>query len=79
MVNATIEANYRAIRRERKRAIMYDNRHAGGIVTEKYRAETVEAFMDHKLTTLEQSFTAVVIMFGLVVLTLLCRQRQRQL
>lgn len=76
MVNITVETNARAIERERNRSIKYDNIHAGGIVTEKYRAEVAEIVLGKQLSHLEHTFY-VFIIFCVVIWIFLCKRRQR--
>ena len=71
-----IERNAMEIERERNRSIKYDNIHAGGIVTEKYRAEVAETVLEKQLSHLEQIFY-VFIIFSLVVWIFSCKRRQR--
>lgn len=44
------------IERERFRSIKYDNIHAGGIATEKYRAEVAETVLEKTIDPLGANF-----------------------
>ena len=75
MENLTI-----AFQRERKRSILYDNIHAGGIVTEKNRAENAEQVLGEQVFQLEFVLFVlfVFVSFLFIFLFILCRNNGRR-
>ena len=72
MENLTI-----AFQRERKRSILYDNIHAGGIVTEKKRAENAEQVLGEQVFQLE-FVLFVFVSFLFIFLFILCKNNGRR-
>ena len=76
-----INTNEVAIKRERTRAIRYDNIHAGAIVMEKDRAKTAEQLLDKRIASLFDVIKLENMLLFVILLTIvyifICRRSAR--
>jgi hypothetical protein len=75
-ITNAISANAAAVARERTRSIRYDNIHAGGIVTEKNRAEHAEYFLEKQIYSVKLELVFFVLL--VVVALFVCKSSGRR-